>query len=227
MGPSTEFAASPMSQTKSLRAVQNGGDPSCYIDRSYTQTPHVFYRWYHRHASGYDLDTACQSVGSCANGAGGSKTFYAKSSGGYQVYYFIKPFDHTFRVAVPHSFYSRLCPNGKTDSECVYEQNVGSVPIEPSATYCIETELDRGSPGVANGVIRMWVNGTLVIQYTNAPIAKSDEGSTNWNQVTYYTQGGYGIRHIDDLVVGDTRIGCGAISFDTVAPNSPTGLIVR
>lgn len=227
MGPSTEFSGSP---TRSLKAIQDGGLHSCFIDRSYPNTTHVFYRWNIRMPTGYDLETVCNPAGSCPGGSG-SKQIYAKALGGagYDAYMFLKPGTHQLRVAIPHNSYTRLCPNGTTDSECVMEPNMSSKAIILGTTQCIEWELDRGSPGGADGVVRVWIDGTLTVEYTNLRIAKSTEGGTAWNNVTYYSQGGYGTRYIDDLVVGNTRIGCGVTpsSGDTTAPNTPTGLSIR
>jgi hypothetical protein len=223
MGPSTDFAVSP---TRSLKSVQNGGLNGCFVDRPYTSTDRVFYRGYLRWSVGFDFETLCHPSGSCPGG-NGSKVWYAKSTGGYQAYLFVKPTSRQIRVAIPHNGYSRLCPNGTADTECFFEPNMASVPVVPGTTHCIEMELDRGTPGGADGEVRVWIDGTLTVQYTNARIANSTEGGTGWSLVTYYNQGGYGTRYLDDFAIGDTRIGCGTSVGDVVPPAIPTGLSFR
>jgi len=233
MGPSTAYAANGI---RSLRSVQNGGANSCFVDRSYTQTQTVFYRWNLRLAPEYDLETVCVPTGSCAGG-NGSKQMYAKALGaGYGVFWHLEPNTHLIRLNVTHGGYSVICSSGpgmpvgpQPNEECLYRPNMASVPIVPGNTYCVEAELVRGTPGVADGVARIWINGTLTMEYTNVAFARSTEGSSGFNTVTHYSQAGYGTRYIDDLVIGNTRIGCGATpsSGDTVAPNAPSGLLVR
>lgn len=228
MGPSTEFSVSP---SHSLRSVQNGGDPSCHIDRPYPDTTHVFFRWYMRLAPGYDLEKPCLPTGSCPGAGGGSKLIYAKALGaGYLVYFFLEPNTHEIHISVPHGGYSVTCPSGpnmpqgpQPNEECVFEPNKAHIAIVPGNTYCIETELVRSSPGKADGVGRIWINGTLTTEYTNIAMARSDEGNTAFDYISYYAQGGYGTRYIDDLAVGDTRIGCSA----TANLAAPTGLTVH
>lgn len=240
MGPSSQFFVSP---SRSLRSVQNGGDPSCYVSRPYPSTTHVFYRWYLHLAPGYDLERLCSSTGSCPGG-NGSKLMYGKAYGAaYDTYFFLEPYTHVLRLSVPHGGYSVMCPSGpgmpkgpQPNEECVFEPNKANIEIVPGKTYCIETELVRSSPGVADGIGRIWINGTLTLEYTNIPMARSDEGNSAFYTITYYDQAGYGTRYIDDIAVGDTRIGCSGNSTaggetpppaPTTPPASPTGLVIR
>lgn len=240
MGPSSQFFVSP---SHSLRSVQNGGDPSCYVDRSFPSTNHVFYRWYLNLAPGYDLETLCSSSGACPGG-NGSKLLYVKALGAADnSYFFLEPNTHYIRLSVSHGGYSVMCPSGPSmpqgpqpNEECLFEPNKANIAIVPGKTYCIETELVRSSPGLANGIGRIWIDGTLTLEYTNIAMTRSDQGNTAFNDITYYAQGGYGTRYIDDFAVGDSRIGCSGNSTaggetppsaPTTPPASPTGLVIR
>lgn len=229
MGPSTE---APLSGTRSLRTFHNGGLNSCYVDRSFPQTTQVFYRMNLRMAAGFDLESPCHPSGSCAGG-NGSKLIYAKAVGAnYNIFAHLLPGSHEIRLNAPHGGFSVLCPvSGVYDEECIFPPNRASIPIQPGNTYCVEMELVRNTPGASNGVGRIWVNGTLTLEYTDIAMANSNEGSTGFNNLTYYAQAGYGTRYLDDITVGNTRIGCGVTtppsSVDVVAPSAPSGLSVR
>ena len=229
MGPSAEFAVSP---TRSLRTFHDGGLSSCFIDRSFPQTTRVFYRMNFRMADGFDLESICNPSGSCPGG-NGSKLIYAKAVGAnYNIFAHLQPGNREIRLNAPHGGFTVLCPtSGVYDQECLFYPNRASIPIQPGNTYCIEMELVRNTPGASDGVGRIWVNGTLTLEYTNIAMANSNEGNTGFNDVTYYSQAGYGIRYLDDLAVGNTRIGCGVTpppsSVDIVAPSAPSGLLLH
>jgi hypothetical protein len=156
---------------------------------------------------------------------------YAKAIGaGYLIFFHLLPGSHEIRLNAPHGGFSVLCPvSGVFDEECVFPPNQAQIRIDPGNTYCVEMELIRNTPGLSDGVGRIWVNGILTLEYTNIAMARGDEGGSGFNNVTYYSQAGYGVRYLDDIAVGNTRIGCGVTpsSVDTVAPNTPTGLSIR
>src|SRR6185369_2511984 len=224
LGPTTEFSVSP---THSIYAVQNGGLNTCFMDRAFTGTQHFFYKLQVRFATGYDLDTPCATGGTCSGGGGGTKLIYAKSSKAH-VYMFVEPFSHKIRLGVPDSSgtYSRVCNNGNPtpDTECVYEPNVSTKAIIVGTTHCVEMEVIRGSAGGSDGTLRVWIDGTKTLEYFNVPIVSSTQGTALFSDVTYYSQGGYGKRYIDDLLITDIRVPCGGSTVDTTPPATPTGL---
>lgn len=73
--------------------------------------------------------------------------------------------------------------------------------------YCIETRETLSTPGVANGVLTVWVDGTQVLNKTNIMYRDTGDNST-FNNNRMYRQGGDGNIWFDRLAVGDTRIGC-------------------
>lgn len=119
------------------------------------------------------------------------------------------------------------CSNGNLDVSCNYYPNRASVPLEDNKWYCIETHVRASSPQFTlNGRIEIYVDGVQTLDYQN--IATYDT-STQQNTVDHYTQYGFGERYIDNLAVGDTRIGCtgNPLSNDVTPPTSPTGLTAR
>lgn len=228
MGPSTAFSVSP---THSLRAVQDGGLNSCFVDKEFTGTTHLFYRWYMQYAPGYDFLSPCDPNGSCPGGSGGGKIMYAKAlPANYDVFYFLEPDTREIRLSVPHGGYFVMCPSGpgmpfgtQPNEECVFRPNMATVALDAGATYCIETELIRSSPGVSDGTARIWINGTLTLEYTNVAMANTDEGSSAFNDIVYYSQGGYGTRYIDNLGVGTTRFNDCAGGGGGIDNTYPTG----
>ncbi len=111
--------------------------------------------------------------------------------------------------------------------------NVTTVKLVDNLWYCIETETTMNSPGSANAVLQLWVNGTLTIHYTNfrlrgsADIGQNGNSSlSKINSIQIYKQYGTGSAYLDDFAVGTTRIGCGG-SADTTPPETPFGLTIR
>lgn len=101
---------------------------------------------------------------------------------------------------------SVTCPNNSVDQSCNYFPNIASIPLNDNQWYCIETHLRSSTPQSAlNGQIQIFVDGTRTLDYNN--IATYDTSTQN-NLLDHYTQYGWGKKYIDDLAVGDARIGC-------------------
>ena len=109
----------------------------------------------------------------------------------------------------------------------------------PSSTKWdqVEIEIKLNTPGVSDGLVRLWVDGTLYIERTNlqlrgpTPTSVNSQGlinssTYNFNTAQYFVQCGLGSLYLDRLAVGNTRIGLttGQTSSDTTAPNIPTGV---
>lgn len=121
-----------------------------------------------------------------------------------------------------------------------YMANVGSGTLANGQWYCIEEHLKMSGPGQANGVIEAWKDGVQIISYPaiqlNGPNDINPAGCTilcNSSNTTmtylrhYDHEPSQGARYIDDLTVGNTRIGCGGSPPppDTTpppVPNAPT-----
>lgn len=86
--------------------------------------------------------------------------------------------------------------------------------------YCVETEIKLNDPGASNGIVRIWIDGNLVIDRSSLPIRA---GLTN--KINLLLFGGWysnadggrnpqpdpakaSVRYIDDIAVGTGRIGC-------------------
>ena len=131
-------------------------------------------------------------------------------------------------VSVITSGRSVPCPGrgGVLDTDCVLNPNVGHVPLGDNRWYCIESHVNGGDAGAANGVVELFVDGIQTIRYSNVTVTTS--GDNRFNLVRHYTQNGLGDRYIDNLAVGNTRIGCsGSLQTDNTPPAAPMGLIVR
>ncbi len=92
---------------------------------------------------------------------------------------------------------------------------------------CIETHTKMNTPGVANGILEEWMDG--VLRYSNtALIINSANQNTQHKFVRLYRQHGNGVIYLDELALGDTRIGClGAPSTDTTPPKSPSNFVAN
>ncbi len=217
---STAFAFSP---THSVRSVMNGGIGTCFMDRDYTGTAHVFYKW--------DVKFVNFNFNSDGNG---SKQMYAK---GPTFVFFHVESSNQWSIHVPYNGYFRTCPSGpgmpigpQPNEECLYKANINQTPVNGNGTYCVETEVLMSSKGGNDGLLRLWANGVLVLEYFNVPIVPSNHtGPMVFNNVTHYAQMGIGTRYVDDLVVSDQRIGCSGSTLpppDTTPPTQVTGLAV-
>jgi hypothetical protein len=101
----------------------------------------------------------------------------------------------------------------------------------------VEVECLLNTPGQANGLVRMWVNGVLYVERLNlqlrgpTPTSINSQGLLNsstyrFNQAQIFVQNGLGSIYYDRFAVGNTRIGLasGQTSSDTTAPTIPTGI---
>lgn len=101
----------------------------------------------------------------------------------------------------------------------------------------VEVEVKMNRPGVSDGVIRLWVNGTLYIERLNLQLRGPTPTSVNslglinsstytFNSTQYFAQCGVGNLYLDRFAVGNTRIGLatGQTSSDTTPPATPSGV---
>lgn len=116
-------------------------------------------------------------------------------------------------------------PSGSGQSFPLYD---GSQPL--GVWTCVETHEILSDPGVANGKAEFYVNGSIVAAKNDVlSVAAGHTAMFTYEKV--YRQYGYGYMWIDELAVGDTRIGCGGgggtITGDTTPPAVPIGLAVH
>jgi hypothetical protein len=115
--------------------------------------------------------------------------------------------------------------DGVGDSVQVY----ANAPIPHDQWVCMETRLTMSTPGVDNGIVQAWINGTSVINKTNqrmraATHIANNYPDTQFKLISLYVQNGRGVIYYDDYAVSrDARIGCTASpSGDRQAPRAPS-----
>ncbi len=121
--------------------------------------------------------------------------------------------------------------NGVLDTDVVYADSL----VPQNQWVCIETYLSMGTPGVDNGIVRAWINGTQVMNKTNQRMRQAILNQRNgpdvkFGRIKMYTQHGVGTIYIDDYAVSpDARIGCASASIpgDTTRPAQPQILSIK
>ena len=152
----------------------------------------------------------------------GTKMVQAGQSGSYpnfwwEMHFGVPNFDMSVTSTVPTSF------------------NIGGGPIPQNQWVCLEGRITMNTPGVANGIIQSWVNGTQQINRTNlllrnAVLNQKNGPNSRLQFVQLYTQHGRGIIYYDNFAVSrDARIGCSgsAPASDATPPAIPSGILVR
>ncbi len=105
-------------------------------------------------------------------------------------------------------------------------QNQGTPSTIGNAWSCIETRYKYNTPGVANGILQLWVNETLKADYQNREFlgaSTSDPAPANatLSYVRLYNDRGTGDLYMDDLQVSNARLGCAG-----VAPPDPSATVI-
>lgn len=99
-----------------------------------------------------------------------------------------------------------------------------SQTIADNRWYCIEDHQKVNTPGVADGIGEIWVDGVKVL--TRLDIIWQRVGYNHrWNHLSIVRQNGWGSIWWDRVAVGDTRIGCigSGGGGDTTPPATPSG----
>ena len=109
-------------------------------------------------------------------------------------------------------------------------QNQGTPSTIGSTWSCIETRYKYNTPGVANGILQLWVDESLKADYQNREFigtSTSDPAPSNAtvSYVRLYNDRGIGNLYIDDLAVSNARIGCAGAtppppSLTVIAPTN-------
>ena len=218
---STDFARSGSHSLKSHFTDPCGTDgnlPGCgtHHVRYHPTTNDIWYRWYFYTVNfQYGVNGRPNKMlimGQEPNASGGG-SIYIQFQG-------VNP-NVQLRPQILNGIYSRTCPDGRVDKDCIYWQNVGSVTFTDNRWYCVEMHARQGDPGQYNGVLEVWVDGVQTVRYTDV-WTRGDSGATGWMYINHYTQYGVGDRYMDDLAVGDTRIGCSGVVTPT--PSAPASL---
>lgn len=104
------------------------------------------------------------------------------------------------------------------------------IPIPFDHWVCVETHQKMNTVGMANGVIEVWLNGTLTTRYANVIYSDNVTSTSKFNFIRILRQGADNMyRYEDDFVLADTRVGCSGApqSSDTTPPTAPINMIVR
>lgn len=114
---------------------------------------------------------------------------------------------------------------------------VGGPTASSTSWDQVEVECLLNTPGQANGLVRMWVNGVLYVERLNlqlrgpTPTSVNSQGLTNsstyrFDSAQIFVQNGNGSKYYDRFAVGNTRIGLttGQTSSDTAPPTIPSGV---
>jgi len=104
--------------------------------------------------------------------------------------------------------------------ETRYGDNVGwneAGRLQPGEWYCLEGQVSMNTPGLADGSLQAWVDGTPALDFSGLEFRRPDEPSITiesfWFNVYY---GGKPVPDrslgltIDEVVVDTHRVGCGA-----------------
>lgn len=206
LNSSTEM---PHAGSKSLRAeypagalLNEAGTWNQSISRGFPATTDLYIRYWYR--------TAGFSYGPTT----GTKHIYYKGTQAGPTFVSINWFGSRslgFAAQTPNA---NIYPNG--------------APFADNVWYCVEEHVKLNDPGVANGAVEVWVNGTQTI----GSYGRLFKSSTNTQVFTYiqiYKQTGSGLMYYDQFAAGNTRIGCsGSVpASDTTLPAPPVGLAIR
>ena len=113
--------------------------------------------------------------------------------------------------------------------------NVSGGIVPQNQWVCVELRITMSSPGVDNGILQQWINGTQTLNKTNqrmraATLNQLNSPTAQFQLVRIYTQHGWGTIYYDDYAVSrDARIGCsGSVpAGDTTPPAPPTGMVIK
>ena len=153
-----------------------------------------------------------------------------------------KIYSHSKQKNYP-AFWWSMVGSSNTHRISIEGTNMGSGSNIPSGTIpsgrwvCVETRVTMNTPGVANGIVQSWVDGTqrinrtdLLLRYATTTVINgtNTNGPTSSMQHTrFYRQNGRGVVYYDDFAVSrNARIGCSGSTpaGDSTAPQPPTGV---
>lgn len=124
-----------------------------------------------------------------------------------------------------------------------YKIDTGIVPTSTEGAWDqIELELRLNTPGSADGLARIWINGILRREVLNLELRgptptslpgnctnKPAASTMQFKTIQLYKQVGLGVRYMDRIAAGNTRIGLvgSPIPGDTTPPTPPTSLTAQ
>lgn len=214
--------------SKSLRADYTGNPPSqsgcagsatieCGVSayRTYTPTVDHWKRFWYR-TSGFTYFPGAAT-----------KNVYDYATDNHPSFVWLHLFGDREMSVGGQDIPTQTCPSGNVGGTCNFTPNMASVPLNDDQWYCIETHLNLGSAGGADGSLELFVNGVQTVGYYNVRLLEAGQPD-GINQVKIFTQLGSGVMYYDDFAIGNSRIGCsGAPGVDSNPPATPQGLSIR
>jgi hypothetical protein len=210
------------------------------VYKTFPSSTHVFMRYGFRESPGFVTGTNGGSKRIRYTGIGGNPNIWTYTFNGAA---FSGQGQYSITVEAPYdgSGVHEVVTVGSRNSE--RDNIVLFSGVNPSQTSWdqVETEVLFNDPGQYNGVIRMWINGTLRIEVINVALRGPTPTSqclqfsgtlcpstVYFNSADIFIQSGLGQIYYDRIAVGDTRIGTTTGGGgDIIAPAAPLGLQVR
>lgn len=193
--------------TKSLKYTfvgflpANVANVTCYIDRFYPLSSEVYTRRY-VFLSGFTSQSP------------GTKLVFLGETAYVNFWEF---FEGTNNVLKMNAQGSALGGNGQ----------IWSFGPVPSARWvCIETHIKYNTSGVSDGVLEGWMDG--VQRFSRSDMFFNAANQTGrFRQLRLYRQHGTGVMYVDELAIGNTRIGCLGAQTDRTPPSTPSNFVVN
>jgi hypothetical protein len=222
--PSMPYVSStlPYQGLQSLQLDYNGSTGGGFMDRQHPNVDEVYTRFYTQtKAFSYEAST-------------GTKRFQQSNLNTPYMYpnFWWENIFGSREMAIIGQVVAEPCASTGHPAydSCPYYPNMASVPLSDNRWYCIETHLKMNTPGVANGVIELWVDGVQTMSYTGrtfrGPSVSNPNGNSSltiFNNIRIYRQAGVGTMWYDNFAVGSTRIGCsGGSTPGTSTPSTPS-----
>lgn len=219
---STDFA---VNGTRSLEGVYNNVGGGTWIDRRFQATDDLYWRVWYRLSNNWVSDTTEQVKG-----------FNIGDSNHYPNFWVMHHAFGSPTISIQSQGQAGPCPDGATHGACGYWTGT---PMPLGTWVCYEGHIRMNTPGVSNGLVEQWRNGTLVQTFPNALLRPATDGGpgqrsslATFSFIRVYVQGiaAVGSKYYDDLAVGNTRIGCGGTPpppSDATPPTPPIGLTAR
>lgn len=215
----TEAALSGTHCLKGIWLTQDGSGAHALTERVHTNTTNGWYRIGVRRDPNFLVGTGNLT-----------KLFFLASTMGAPSTWLVmvgNPPSFRFDIQWPYDFNDTIVVNTGT--------------LVPSDRFAeVEVNWVLNTPGVANGVFRVWVDGTLRAEITGRQfIGPTPTSTNNFNtggtltpstlQLNYsqlFIQSGLGYVYLDRVGVGNTQLGLVGSPPDTMPPAAPTGVTV-
>ncbi len=215
-----------VSGSRSMREYVNGLtsrtpeylSETCFMDREYPDTTSIFTRWWEFTEANFQYDPS------------NVKSIFLGPRTNTWPNFWIGHWQGSLHLEPGGQAVAELNSNGVPYEGISYTHNKSPLNTPTEKWICIETQIVLNTMGNSNGLIRLWTDGQLNVEHTgrtfvgpNVSNPNGNSGLAKFQLLRIYAQHGVGYRWFDDIAVGNTRIGCGALPLPT-KPKAPTGL---